>query len=192
MKRIRFAAAEDAAALLAIYRPYIPDTYITFEWSDPGEAEFARRIEATLAAYPYLVYEEDGHILGYAYAGRQMDRAAYDWNAVLSIYLDQSERGRGIGSKLYGALLELLRLQGVRHAYALISAPNPPSEAFHEKMGFERLALFPQMGYKIGGWWDILWMGKLLNPLGDPAPFRALGELTAEEIGAVLAGYEES
>ena len=192
MKQIRLARKEDAAALLAIYRPYIPDTYITFEWSDPGEAEFARRIDATLKAYPYLVYEEDGRILGYTYAGRQMERAAYDWNVVLSIYLDQCERGRGIGRKLYSALLELLELQGVRHAYALISAPNPPSEAFHEKLGFDRLALFPQMGYKIGGWWDILWMGKLLNPLDAPAPFRSICELNAAEIEGVLVKYVEN
>ena len=110
---------------------------------------------------------------------------------MLSIYLDQKERGKGIGSKLYGALLELLKLQGVRHAYAIISAPNPPSEAFHASCGFERSALFPQMGYKLKGWWDILWMGKELNPLDDPAPLRSVGVLTAEEIDTVLVKYRE-
>lgn len=191
MKQIRLARQEDAAALLAIYRPYIMDTYITFEWDDPGEEAFANRIASALSRYPYLVYEEDGRILGYAYAGQQMDRTAYDWNAVLSIYVDQSERSKGIGPKLYGALLDLLQRQEVRHVYALISAPNPPSEAFHAKMGFDRLALFPQMGYKFGSWWGILWMGKQLNPLDDPAPFRPFPELSAEEIAAVLEQYKE-
>ena len=97
---IRFATEEDAQALLAIYAYYI-DTEITFEYELPTEAEFRKRIRTVLEEYPYLIYEEAGNILGYAYAHRHLERAAYQWNVELTVYLHPDAVSRGIGRRLY-------------------------------------------------------------------------------------------
>ena len=112
---LRFATAADTRACLAIYAQYI-DTSITFETVLPSEAEFSGRIASYGAVYPWLIAEEDGRVLAYAYAHRAQERAAYGWNAELSVYVSRDAAGRGLGSKLYGALLALLRAQGVRTA----------------------------------------------------------------------------
>jgi len=192
MGTIRFARIEDAEEILAIYAPYILETAVTFEYAVPTAAAFRARMEGMMHDYPYFVYEEAGEILGYAYAHRQMERAAYDWTAELTVYLKRGAAGRGIGARLYGAVLALLRLQNIRNAYALVVSPNSPSEALHERMGFERVAFFPAMGYKMGAWRDIIWYGKILCGEEHPAPFRSLRELTAEEIAGVLADYVEN
>ena len=106
--KLRFADEHDASACLAIYAQYI-DTSITFETALPSEAEFAGRIRSYGAVYPWLVAEEDGKILAYAYAHRAQERAAYDWNAELSVYVSKDAAGMGLGAKLYRALLDLLR-----------------------------------------------------------------------------------
>ena len=160
---IRMATTADTAELLAIYGQYI-DTSITFEYTLPTQVEFATRIAGILAAYPYLVWQEDGKILGYAYAHRHMERAAYQWNAELSVYLDRAARGRGLGRRLYGALMELLTMQGVLSAHALVTSPNPASQALHQSMGFGLTAVQRLAGYKNGAWHDVLWYEKELAP----------------------------
>ena len=120
---IRFAAEADAPALLAIYAQYI-ETGITFEYQLPTREEFARRIRDFGGTYPYLVCEENGCIVGYAYAHRQAERAAYQWNAELSVYLDRSCTSRGLGRRLYGALIDILRLQGIRTVYGCVTVPE--------------------------------------------------------------------
>ena len=132
--QIRSAAPADAPALLAIYAPYVAHTAITFEYDVPAEAEFARRIAETLKRYPYLVAEEDGVPVGYAYAGKFHDRAAYDWSVESTIYCAPDARGFGVGDLLYRALLELLEQCGYWNVYALVADPNPASEHIHEKL----------------------------------------------------------
>ena len=186
---LRMACPGDARALLEIYRPYI-DTTVTFEYVSPGPEEFQERIVHTLERYPYLVLEEGGRALGYAYAHPLAQRAAYGWSAELSIYLRREERGRGLGERLYGALTELLARQGVRTACALVTCPNPPSEAFHEKLGFVRTGLQERVGYKNGRWLGLSFYQKAIGPYGpEPEPVRALGELSQEEIGRVLEHF---
>lgn len=189
--KLRMACPEDARALLEIYRPYI-DTTITFEYTCPSLEEFRGRIVHTLERYPYLVLEEEGRLLGYAYAHPLAQRAAYGWSAELSIYLGENTRGRGLGVKLYGALMELLSRQGVRTACALVTSPNPHSEAFHEKLGFVRTGLQEQVGYKNGGWLGVSFYQK---PIGaydlEPEPVRGLGELSREEINRVLERFSD-
>ena len=131
---IRFAKASDSAALLRIYAQYI-DTPITFECVLPSEPAFAARIAAIAAEYPYLVCEDQGKVVGYAYAHRQMERAAYDWNAELSVYLDRNVLSGGIGKRLYGALCDVLCVQGVRNVYAGVTLPNARSEGLHAACG---------------------------------------------------------
>lgn len=188
---IRFATEGDAPALLAVYGQYI-DTPITFEYALPTEAEFARRIRDISAAYPYLVGEEAGRVVGYAYAHRQAERAAYQWNAELSVYLDGAHTGRGLGRRLYGALLELLRLQGIRTVYALVTVPNEKSEGLHRRMGFRHMGTQQNTGYKNGAWRDVAWFEKAIGPYGEtPAPLLPIGQVPAEQAAAVLRGADQ-
>lgn len=188
---IRFAAEGDSAALLQIYGQYI-DTPITFEYALPTEAEFARRVRDIAAVYPYLVCEEGGRIVGYAYAHRQAERAAYQWNAELSVYLDKGHTGQGLGKHLYGMLIDLLRLQGIRTVYALVTVPNEKSEGLHRAMGFRHMGTQRSTGYKAGAWRDVAWFEKAIAPHGtDPAPLLPLGQVPAERIAAVLRGADQ-
>ena len=144
---IRFADPGDAAACLAVYAQYI-DTSITFETVLPSEAEFSGRIRSYGAVYPWLIAEEDGHVLAYAYAHRAQERAAYGWNAELSVYVSRDAAGRGLGTKLYTVLLALLQKQGVRTAYGVVTMPNDASSALHQKLGFRTLGTYRNTGYK--------------------------------------------
>ena len=168
---IRFAKESDAAALLEIYRPYIEETSITFETEVPSEAEFAGRIRETLEKFPYLVYEEDGEILGYAYTGQLGSRAAYAWAAETSIYLRQDCRRGGLGTRLYHALEDASRAQHVQVLYACIAAPTGADDPhlsrasidFHTRLGYVVAGTFHRCGYKFGTWYDVVWMEKRLS-----------------------------
>lgn len=183
---LRLARPEDAPALLAIYGQYIQTT-ITFEYELPSREEFARRIASISQTHPYLVAEEEGNLLGYAYAHPLGERAAYQWSAELSIYVDRSAARKGLGRKLYGALLELLKLQGVRTAYALVTAPNPASEGLHRSLGFRRLAVHPNTGYKNGRWLDLIWFERAIGDYdAQPELVRPMTRIPGEDIQAVL------
>ncbi|WP_223314346.1 GNAT family N-acetyltransferase [Streptococcus sanguinis] len=165
---IRFARPSDAATLLDIYAPFVENTAITFEYEVPTIEDFATRIEKILEKYPYLVAEEDGLILGYAYALTYYVRAAYDWAVELSVYVRQDARGKGVGSKLYDELEDLLDQMGYMHFLACISLPNEASLALHRKRGYQQVAYFPKMGYKFERWHDIVWLQKSLDKQAGP------------------------
>ena len=150
--KLRFAAEKDCRSLLAIYAQYI-DTAVTFECWLPSEEEFTGRIRAITSNYPYLVCEDQGRIAGYAYAHRQMEREAYQWNAELSIYLDRAYTARGIGRRLYGALMELLRLQGVKNVYGGVTLPNAGSEGLHRALGCLASTAIPGSNAANGTMW---------------------------------------
>ena len=161
---IRQAQAErDARAILEIYAPYIEKTAITFEKAVPDEAAFTRRIAGIAGDFPYLLLEEDGQIIGYAYAHRQAERAAFDWNAELSIYMKESCTGRGLGRPLYALLMRLLERQGYVNLYAVITGSNIRSVAMHEAMGFTRCGFHAHTGYKFGQWHDTVWLCRRLH-----------------------------
>ena len=168
---IRLATKADLLQILAIYAPYVENTTFSFEYEPPTPAEFENRFSHITAQFPWLVWEENGEILGYAYASAPFSRAAYRWCAEPSIYLAPHARRKGIGKALYAALEELLRLQGYRTAYAIITSGNPDSIAFHKAMGYSYLAEFPDCGFKHGAWCGITWMEKLLNPVEMPSNF---------------------
>ena len=163
--QIRSAAPADAPALLAIYAPYVAHTAITFAYDVPAEAEFARRIAETLKRYPYLVAEEDGVPVGYAYAGKFHDRAAYDWSVETSIYVEQHRKRQGIGRQLHGALEQELQRRRFLSMNACVACPmtdNDPyltkdSIRFHEKLGYRLVGEFHQCGYKFDG--GTIWCG---------------------------------
>ncbi|HFU4450455.1 TPA: N-acetyltransferase family protein [Streptococcus suis] len=162
MINIRSAQIEDAAGLVAIYAPYVETTAITFETQVPTVEDFASRIKKTLEKFPYLVAEEEGALVGYAYASTYYARAAYDWTVELSVYVSNEARGKGIGSLLYDALEEELTARGFKNFLACIALPNPASLALHEKRGYEQVAYFKNVGYKFDTWHDIVWLQKSL------------------------------
>lgn len=178
---IRFATAADTGGCLAVYAEYM-DTVITFETALPSHEEFAGRIRSYGAVYPWLVAEEDGVILGYAYAHRAQERAAYDWNAELSVYLAKRAAGRGLGTTLYGALLALLQKQGVRNVYGIVTLPNPASEALHRHFGFRTVGAYDRSGYKNGRWLDVGIFEKQIGPFdGEPEPLQPIGAIADRE-----------
>ncbi|WP_155971739.1 GNAT family N-acetyltransferase [Streptococcus ruminantium] len=162
MIEIRSVRPSDVEELVAIYAPYVEETVITFETQVPTATEFADRIEKILEKFPYLVAEEEGRILGYAYASTYYPRAAYDWTVELSIYISQKARGQGIGNLLYSHLEKELIARGFKNFMACISLPNPASLALHEKMGYKQVAHLKKVGYKFGNWHDIVWLQKSL------------------------------
>lgn len=187
--RVRFASEADAEALLAVYAPYV-ETPVTFEYACPTAEEFAGRIRDIGAMYPYLVLEEDGRPVGYAYAHRARERTAYDWYAELSVYLDRDHTGRGLGGKLYSLLMDLLRLQGIRTAMGCVTAPNPASEAMHAALGFRLAGTSENAGYKAGRWHDVLWYEKALAPCdAPPGPVIPIRKLDPETVAERMASY---
>jgi L-amino acid N-acyltransferase YncA len=162
---LRLATERDAEGIQAIYAPYVRETCVSFEADPPSVEEVARRIGNVLPRWPWLVCERDGEILAYAYASEHRVRAAFRWSVDVAIYVRGGEQRTGLGRTLYSALLALLRLQGFCHAYAAIYVPNPSSVALHEAMGFRPFAVFPQVGYKQGGWRDVGWWHFALRDL---------------------------
>ena len=168
---IRLATEADIPRILKIYGPYVTDTAISFEYTVPTLPEFTQRFHNITADFPWLVWEENRKVLGYAYGSLPFSRAAYRWCASAYIYLDPAARGRGIGKKLYAALEALLQAQGYRKIYAVITSSNPASRIFHEKMGYRFVAEFPECGYKFGKFYGVIWMEKPLNTGKAPQNF---------------------
>lgn len=168
---IRKATVRDVPAMRAIYDPFVRDTAVSFEYETPTEEEFARRLTEHIAVYPWLVWEEDGRVLGYAYAGRAFERAAYAWNAEISCYLAEEARGKGVGRQLYAVIEDILRRQGVRKVYAVVTSANEPSIAFHKAIGYREVLTYFDVGFKHGKWYDVVWLEKQLLPLGEPDRF---------------------
>lgn len=171
---IRIAREADLSAMLAIYGPYVRSTTVSFEYEVPDEDTFLRRFRGITAQFPWLVWEEeDGQILGYAYASAPFERAAYRWCAEPSIYLLPEARGRDIGRKLYAALEEVLSRQGYCVLYALVTEENLASVRFHEKCGYRPCMMLPRCGFKFGRWLGLTWMEKRLNFVENPSAFPA-------------------
>lgn len=163
MINIRIATVDDAAELLEIYRPYVLDTNITFEYTVPTIADFSQRITETLQQFPYLVAVEAGKIIGYAYAHSYKERAAYDWAVEVSVYVSVVDQAKGTGKMLYQALEKELKQQNILVLTACITGGNDNSVIFHEKFGYQKVAEFKKIGYKFNQWHDVIWMQKFLQ-----------------------------
>jgi phosphinothricin acetyltransferase len=173
---VRTAKEEDATSVARVYAPYVRDTTVTFELEPPDPPTMARRIADTMEMYPWLVAENAaGEIVGYAYAGRHRERPAYRWTIDTTIYIDTAYRRARVGTKLYRSLLEILRRQGFRSAFAEIVLPNPGSVGLHERMGFNKIGIHHDVGFKLGAWCDIgywrLGLASGTAPEVDPTPF---------------------
>ena len=186
MTTVRIASTEDAAALLAIYQPYIQQTAFTFETEVPTEDEFKKRIEKYLEKYPWLVAEINGRIAGYVYGSVHREREAYQWTCECSVYIHDDFKGRRMGAELYDVLFRILRLQGFRNVYAGITIPNEPSEKLHQKLGFEKFAEYENIGFKFGSWHNVGWWRLVLNPFdpqpSDPVWFKKMSRPVYEDL----------
>ena len=186
MIKLRTATPKDGAALAEIYAYYVKNTAISFEYEAPDQDEFSSRIEHKLEKYPYLVAEIDGKAVGYAYASEFRERAAYGWDAELSVYVQKDARYGGVGQLLYTALIGLLKAQNFVNLYAWITTPNPVSERFHEKMGFMKLCEIPKAGYKNQNWYGITWYSLSLCG-GKPKPIIPFPDLGSEAIEGIIS-----
>ena len=185
---IRFATKEDVGMLLRIYSQYI-DTAISFEYALPTKEEFLQRIENIKRTYPYLVYEENDCIIGYAYANKYRDRDAYQWDAELSVYIDQTCTSKGVGHQLYESLIEMLKIQGVKTVYGLVTVPNKRSAKLHQSFGFTLVGTHVNTGYKCGKWQSVAIFEKGIAEYNiEPDPIIPICQVAEEELFAILSG----
>lgn len=165
---IRSATESDAAAMLAIYAPFVEHTAVSFETTVPGLEEFAARVRKYATQWAWLLAERDGHCLGYAYGSPHRERAAYRWSAETSAYVNSSAQRQGVGKALYLALFEALAARGYCNAYAGMTLPNDASAALHRSVGFEPIGVFRRVGWKFGAWHDVAWSQRRLRDAPPP------------------------
>jgi L-amino acid N-acyltransferase YncA len=165
---VRSATPADAPACAAIYAPYVTDTAISFETQPPGAEEMAQRIARAQRGHEWLVLEDEGRIVGYAYGGPHNPRAAYRWSCEVSVYLEPGRRRSGGGRALYSALLARLAERGMRTAVAGMTLPNDASVGFHRAMGFEPVGTYRRIGWKHDAWHDVAWVQRPLSAGQDP------------------------
>lgn len=177
---LRPAEQRDAEAVAAIYAPVVRDTFISFETEPPSAALMAERIEAAQRRYPWLVATVGDAVMGYAYGSALRPRAAYQWSVEVTVYVAEAARGKGIGRRLYGSLLSMLRAQGFHGAFAGIALPNDASVALHEAVGFRPLGVYKEVGFKFGAWRDVGWwrlaLADTAAPPSEPLSFQQLRE----------------
>ena len=165
---IRDASPADAAACSAIYAPYVTETAISFETEPPSATEMAARIGAAQRGHAWVVLEEGGRVVGYAYGGPFKARLAYRWSCEVSVYLERGRQRRGGGRALYTALFSRLAARGFRTAVAGMTLPNETSVGLHRAMGFEPIGTYRRIGWKHGGWHDVAWAQRTIAEGADP------------------------
>ncbi|TCC58840.1 N-acetyltransferase family protein [Kribbella pittospori] len=168
MPKIRDASELDGPACAAIYTPYVTDTAITFETEPPTAADMADRIAKTQETHAWVVLEDEGRVVGYAYASQMKPRAAYRWSCALSVYIEPGRRRTGGGRALYEALFERLAERGFRTAVAGTTLPNEASVGLHTALGFETVGTYRKIGWKLGAWHDVHYWQRPLAVLPDP------------------------
>ena len=187
MNKIRSALSSDASSILDIYAPYIANTAVSFETEVPSVEDFTQRIVGNQESCPWLVYESYGLIAGYAYASKHRDRAAYQWSLESSVYVNEGFRQQGIATKLYQTLFQILKYQGCRNLYAGITLPNEKSVNFHQKMGFNKIADYKNIGYKFNRWHTVGWYELQLNDYSDaPAPFIKWSQIESTDRDEIM------
>jgi len=187
MNIIRVAKPSDAASILEIYTPYILNTAITFETEIPSFEIMEHRIATYQENWPWLVYEADGVIAGYAYATKHRERTAYQWCVESSVYVKDQFQKKGIAKALYTALFKILKYQGCRNVYAGITLPNEKSVAFHKNFGFNKIAEYKNIGYKSGKWNTVSWWELQVNDYSDdPSAPVKFSEMDAKHLKKFL------
>lgn len=179
---IRLVEPENSEQIRNIYAPHVRESPVSFEVTPPTTDEMASRIESDHPEHPWLVCEDTGEILGYAYAGPHRTRDAYQWSVDSSVYVHEEHRQNGIARGLYSSLFEILRLQGFYNVYAGVALPNPASVGFHESMGFAPVGVYENAGYKNGAWHDVRWFQRsIAGYTSVPEPPRSLSAVRTDE-----------
>jgi L-amino acid N-acyltransferase YncA len=182
--RLRLAAVTDAAQIAAIYEPFCLETAISFETTAPDEGTMRERIRTVAGRYPWLVaVSKTGGVLGYAYASKHRERAAYRWSIDFTVYLASAAKRRGIGTDLYTALVAICKRLGYYRAFAGITLPNEPSVRLHEKIGFTPIGIYRRVGFKLAKWHDVGWWGLDLLPEGEMPPSEPCSMVDIVESG---------
>ncbi len=190
--KLRMAKLTDSAEILDIYKPYILSTTVTFEYDVPTVADFTERVKNISSKYPYVVCEDDGRLLGYCYGTRFMQRAAFGLDAELSVYLKESARGRGIGTALYGAVIEILEEMNIRNMYGLIAYPNEASVKLHEEYGFNMAGVLKKTGYKFGRWIDLMYFERHIGDDKNVSGLKYIDEIDGKTIAHILTKYSKN
>ncbi len=174
---LRFARESDLERILEIYAPFVEQTAISFEIDVPSFDDFRKRFWEISQKYPWLVFEIENQVVGYAYGSPHRPRSAYRWSADVSIYLDPNHHRKQVGRSLYLTLLLLLRAQGYFNAYAGITLPNEASVALHRSLGFQEVGVCRSVGFKLGQWHDVVWYQRELQRSSNPQPPLLSSEL---------------
>ncbi|MEG2506292.1 MAG: N-acetyltransferase family protein [Longicatena sp.] len=192
MDNIRFVNENDISRILEIYAPYIQQSVVSFEYELPSLSTFRTRVEDIQKSYPYIVYEIDYIIVGYAYAHRYQERDAYKWNVELSIYVDKKYCKRGIGSSLMATMISLLKQQHIQNIHSCITIPNDKSIQLHKAFGFREVGVFMHSGYKDGLWLDVLWMEKTIGDLDTPQKVVNIHSISQAIIEEILVQHKKT
>ena len=163
MMTIRNVRSADAEAILRIYAPFVLDSAVSFELELPSVEDMQKRIAHYTEKYPWIVAEENGEVIGYAYASSYRERLAYQYNVETSVYIDQQHQRKGVAKKLYDELFSILKEKGFYQAFAVITMPNEKSEAFHKANNFNSFAVFENVGFKFNQWHNVLWMARKIG-----------------------------
>jgi phosphinothricin acetyltransferase len=179
---MRLAVPSDSENILKIYAPYITDTAVSFETEVPSVSDFFSRVEIVTEQYPFLVYQVGDEIVGFAYASKHRERAAYLFDVDVSIYVLPEYHGSGIANRLYNSLFTILLKLGYKNAYAAYTEPNIKSMKFHNKFGFTLIGTHHKTGYKFGQWHDVTWLEKVISEHNNNNPMKvsAISELSSE------------
>jgi L-amino acid N-acyltransferase YncA len=186
---VRDATNSDATSCASIYAPYVTGTPVTFETDPPGREEMAKRIAAALASHAWVVLNDSGRVVGYAYAGPYKSRTAYRWSCEVSVYVEMGRRRTGAGRALYGALFERLERRGYRMAVAGMTLPNEASVGLHRATGFEPVGTYRRIGWKHGAWHDVAWAQRPIGPgTGPPTEAADAYRVSPDDKGTYRVG----
>lgn len=188
--KLRLIRESDIKDVLTIYKPFIKNTAITFEYTIPSLKKFRKRVEHVTAKHPWIVAEANGQIVGYAYAAVFKERMAFSWDVETSIYVPESAQMQGIGTALYGAMEEILKLQGFYNIYAIITSSAKRSLYFHEKMGYQPMYTLEHCGWKFDQWYGITCMCKTIADFNEtPREIIPVKDLDKKDIEKILKKY---
>ena len=186
---IRLISENDAGEVLDIYKPFVTNTIISFEYEAPSVDEFLKRIQTNILEYPWLVCLHGNKIIGYAYASKHRQRKAYQWSCESTVYLAPEFQHKGIARILYKTLFSILKMQGYFNVYAGISLPNQKSVGFHQSFGFKKIGIYKKTGFKFGTWHDVAWFYfDLKKYIGDPPEPKTIQSVVNTETFKQILG----
>lgn len=185
--KLRMIRIDDVKGVQDVYKPFVKNTPITFEYNVPSYKKFVKRVEKVCETYPWLVAEVDGEIAGYAYAKRFKERMAFTWDVETFIYVSEKFNSRGIGGALISALEDILKMQGFYTMYAMITDTSKNSLLFHEKMGYTKLYTLQNSCWKFEQWYGMICMEKKIGDFEkDPEPIIPIKIVDPKKIEKIL------